>query len=88
MGNTIVELLQSTPLLKLSIEGHTDNSGTPASNKLLSENRAKAVIAALVASAINASRLTAAGFGQDRPVANNSSDEARAKNRRVELVRR
>ncbi len=84
----IATLLKSNPTLKLSIEGHTDNVGDAASNKKLSEARAKSVTAAIVASGIDAARLSAAGFGQDKPVADNRSEEGRAKNRRVELVKK
>src|SRR5262245_54148355 len=81
----IVTLLRSNPGLKLAIEGHTDNVGDAASNKRLSEARAKSVMSAIIAGGIPAVRLTAAGFGQERPVADNRSEEGRAKNRRVEL---
>jgi outer membrane protein OmpA-like peptidoglycan-associated protein len=84
----VAEMLQTNPGLVLSVEGHTDNVGAPASNKLLSENRAKAVVAALAAKGIDGKRLSAVGWGQDKPVADNSTDEGRAKNRRVELVKK
>jgi len=84
----ILALLQHNPQLKLSIEGHTDNAGSPASNKALSEARAKAVVAALTGRGVAASRLSAAGFGQDRPVADNGTEAGRAQNRRVELVKK
>ncbi len=84
----IVAALKSAPALKVAIEGHTDNVGQPAANKTLSEKRAQSVMAAIVAGGIDAKRLSAAGFGQERPVADNRSEEGRAKNRRVELVRK
>lgn len=83
----IVSMLSSAPELKIAIEGHTDNVGQPADNKALSERRAQSVMAAIVAAGIPAERLQAAGFGQERPVADNRSEEGRAKNRRVELVK-
>lgn len=83
----IVKLLKNNPTLELTVEGHTDNAGTPAYNRRLSEARAKSVVAALTAEGIEASRLKAAGYGQDKPIASNSTDEGRAKNRRVELVK-
>src|SRR5690242_12289200 len=83
----IVELLKANPTLKISVEGHTDNVGTPATNKTLSENRATSVRNALIAAGTAAARLTSKGFGQDKPVAENESEEGRAKNRRVEIVR-
>jgi outer membrane protein OmpA-like peptidoglycan-associated protein len=84
----VAGMLTANPALKLGVEGHTDNVGAPSSNKTLSDNRAKAVVAALVAKGIAAGRLTAVGWGQDKPVADNSMEEGRAKNRRVELVKR
>jgi OOP family OmpA-OmpF porin len=84
----IADLLKNNPSLKLSIEGHTDNVGNPQSNKTLSEQRAKAVVAAVVSQGIDASRLSAVGWGQERPVADNRSEEGRAKNRRVEIVKK
>jgi flagellar motor protein MotB len=82
----IAKLLQDNPSLNLTIEGHTDNVGTPAYNKQLSEARARSVVAALTAQGIEARRLEAEGYGQDKPIADNSTDEGRARNRRVELV--
>lgn len=84
----IVALLKSAGSLKVGIEGHTDNVGNAAANKTLSENRARAVMAAVVAGGIPAARLSAAGFGAERPIADNRSEEGRAKNRRVELVKK
>lgn len=83
----IVVLMKGNSSLKIGVEGHTDNAGTPASNKILSDARAKAVADAMVKRGIDAKRLSAAGFGQERPVADNRSEEGRAKNRRVELVK-
>jgi OmpA-OmpF porin, OOP family len=84
----IVQLLIDNADLKLGVEGHTDNVGDPKSNQKLSDDRAKSVVAALGKSGIQTSRLFPAGFGQDRPVADNRSEEGRAKNRRVELVKK
>ncbi|MDP3816883.1 OmpA family protein [Pseudomonas sp.] len=83
----IVSMLKAAPALRLAIEGHTDSQGQAAANKVLSEQRAQSVMQALVATGIEAQRLSAAGFGQERPVADNRSEEGRAKNRRVELVK-
>ena len=83
----IVTMMKSAPDLKLSIEGHTDNVGTAASNLKLSEARAKAVMDAVVKAGIDKSRLSSKGLGQTAPIADNRSDDGRAKNRRVELVR-
>jgi OmpA-OmpF porin, OOP family len=84
----IVSLLEDNPDLKVSIEGHTDNVGTPAANKTLSEARAKSVMAAVVKGGVEAARLSAVGWGQEKPVADNRSEEGRAKNRRVEIVKK
>jgi len=84
----IATMLQSASSLRIGIEGHTDNVGQAATNKTLSERRAQSVMAAIVAAGIDAKRLTAAGFGQEKPVADNRGEEGRAKNRRVELVKK
>jgi outer membrane protein OmpA-like peptidoglycan-associated protein len=84
----IVVLLKDNADLKLSVEGHTDNIGDAKSNLKLSDDRAKSVLAALTKAGIQASRLSATGYGQERPVADNRSEEGRAKNRRVELVKK
>ena len=84
----VLALLREDPALRLSIDGHTDASGEAAHNQRLSEARAKSVVAALTSQGIEASRLQAKGHGQSQPVADNDTDEGRAKNRRVELVRR
>ena len=84
----IVALMKAAPNLKLAIEGHTDNVGNAAANQTLSHNRANSVMKAVVSAGIHAERLSAAGFGQGRPVADNRSEEGRAKNRRVELVKK
>ena len=83
----IVKLLQQNPDLKLRVEGHTDDQGNAAANQDLSEKRAQSVLAWLTAHGIPAARLTAKGFGQIQPVADNSTEDGRAKNRRVELAK-
>jgi outer membrane protein OmpA-like peptidoglycan-associated protein len=83
----ISEMLKSNPSLKISVEGHTDNVGTSATNKTLSENRANAVKNALVTKGIDKSRLSSKGFGQDNPISDNNTEEGKAKNRRVEIVK-
>jgi outer membrane protein OmpA-like peptidoglycan-associated protein len=70
----------------LEIEGHTDSTGTEATNKKLSEARAKAVYDFLQAQGIDASRMKYAGLGPQNPLATNDTPEGRAKNRRVEVV--
>jgi outer membrane protein OmpA-like peptidoglycan-associated protein len=84
----IVKLLQGDSALKLSIEGHTDATGSADHNRELSKARAESVVAALVAQGIDASRLSAQGFGSDKPLVPETDEASRAKNRRVELVKR
>jgi len=83
----VVKLLKDNPGLKLEIGGHTDNIGGRDYNLKLSEQRAATIVAALVAQGIAADRLRAAGYGPDKPIADNEKEEGRAKNRRVELVK-
>jgi hypothetical protein len=76
--------LQADPALRLWVGVHTDSQGAGAYNLRLSEDRANAVAAALVARGIDAGRLAAAGYGETRPIAPNTTAEGRAANRRVE----
>lgn len=83
----IAEALKKDNSLQISIEGHTDNSGNAEHNKKLSDARANSVLNALVTDGIDKARLTAKGFGAEKPLAANDSEENKAKNRRVELVK-
>lgn len=83
----VLAVLNANPDWKLRIEGHTDNVGNAAANQKLSEGRAAAVVAWLTGKGIAASRLTAAGLGATQPVADNATEDGRAKNRRVVLVK-
>lgn len=71
---------------KVTIEGHTDNVGDPASNQALSEKRAAAVVAYLVELGVAADRLTSIGYGDTRPVVDNGTPEGRAQNRRIDFT--
>jgi len=85
----IGELLKTSPVLKLEIQGHTDNVGAAAANLKLSQDRAAAVKAYIVSTfGIAAERLTTAGLGDTKPVGDNTTDAGRASNRRVELVKK
>jgi len=84
----ISDMLKTHPDLKLTIEGHTDNTGDAAANQALSERRAASVKSALASSyGIDASRLATRGFGASKPAASNDTPEGRQQNRRVELVK-
>ena len=83
--NNVVKVMSDNPSYKLSIEGHTDNSGKEDANQLLSDKRAKAVMKYLIDKKIDASRLRAKGFGSSMPVESNATEKGRAKNRRVEF---
>jgi outer membrane protein OmpA-like peptidoglycan-associated protein len=85
--DTIFAMLQERPEMKLSIEGHTDGDGTAEGNQKLSEERAQAVQTALVGRGIVAARLRSKGHGMSMPVVDNTTEEGKAKNRRVELVK-
>ncbi len=84
--NAVLTVLRDHPeILKVSIEGHTDNRGGKVYNKKLSQARAEAVMKWLTDHGIAAGRLTAQGYGQDRPIDTNNTDAGRQKNRRVEF---
>jgi len=83
----IADTLARTPSIEhLDIQGHTDDTGTPDHNKALSESRANAVLDWLVGHGIDAGRLVAHGFGQERPLSPNVTPQGRARNRRVEFI--
>ena len=84
----VIQLLKNNPELKLTINGHTDGSGDAKHNQALSEQRANAVVKALTDNTgIQQNRLTAKGFGDTQPVAGNSTENGKALNRRVELIK-
>ncbi len=84
----VASTLRDNPSWNLTIEGHTDNVGTTGENQTLSFQRAQAVVDWLVAHGIQVDRLQTTGYGEHRPIADNTSEEGRYRNRRVELVRR
>ncbi len=83
----ISNALKKDNTLKISIEGHTDNSGDAKHNKKLSNDRANAVMQKLIALGIDKTRLSAIGYGAEKPLVANDTEENKAKNRRVELVK-
>lgn len=83
----IAAALGANPTLKVIVEGHTDSTGARAFNMDLSQRRAQAVVDYLVSKGVSPSRLSAKGYGPDRPVADNATRLGRAKNRRVQFTR-
>jgi len=82
----LVEFMTHRPSARIRISGHTDNVGNASRNQTLSEERARAVREYLVSHGIDGSRVEAVGFGDQRPVAPNDTEEGRARNRRIEAV--
>lgn len=82
---SIVLLMKENPILRIQINGHTDNAGTAASNMKLSDDRAQSVINYLSSKGVDAKRLSFKGFGDTQPTADNKTEEGRAQNRRTEL---
>jgi OmpA-OmpF porin, OOP family len=83
---SLIAVLKAYPTVRVALEGHTDGSGDPAGNKMLSQQRAEAVKRMLVEGGVTSNRIEATGYGQERPVADNTTDAGRARNRRLELV--
>jgi OmpA-OmpF porin, OOP family len=79
----IAAIMKAFPAVKLKIGGYTDNVGDPNKNMTLSADRAKAAVAAIVAQGVAADRLASEGYGDTVPVADNTTEEGRAKNRRT-----
>lgn len=86
--NRIAKLMQENPGIEFEVQGHCDATGSDKVNDPLSQKRAEAIVAALVEQGIAESRLTPVGKGSHVPIATNSTDEGRAKNRRVEFVKK
>ena len=84
--NRVVELMQRNPSLKITIAGFSDSVGTKKNNIELSRKRAEAVFKYLDMLGIDRTRVTAKGFGEDKPIGSNESDEGRKQNRRVEFI--
>ena len=81
----LLELMQDNPKLRIEIGGHTDDKGSVEYNRRLSESRAKAVADYLISKGVDSKRLTYRGYGKSKPIEDNSTDEGRARNRRVEI---
>jgi outer membrane protein OmpA-like peptidoglycan-associated protein len=82
----LAEVLKAHPEVKVRIEGHTDSKGNPQVNNWMSRERAKAVKTFLVKEGVPAARLSSVGLGFSKPIAPNTTEEGREKNRRIELV--
>jgi outer membrane protein OmpA-like peptidoglycan-associated protein len=83
----IARLLTTEASLKIEVQGHTDSTGGAARNRSLSLDRARAVVDALALYGIDRTRLVPRGFGPDKPVGDNATEDGRQQNRRVELVK-
>jgi outer membrane protein OmpA-like peptidoglycan-associated protein len=82
----VAKMLVDNPQIELlQVEGHTDSTGTAALNRKLSQQRAESVLKYLASKGVTAGRMQAKGFGPDKPIADNTSDDGREKNRRVEF---
>jgi outer membrane protein OmpA-like peptidoglycan-associated protein len=81
----LVQIMKDNPKMKIEISGHTDNTGNPVINAKLSTDRAKAVVDYLVKKGVEQNRMTYMGYGSDQPIAENTTDAGRKKNRRVEF---
>jgi outer membrane protein OmpA-like peptidoglycan-associated protein len=82
---SVADIANRCPSVRIEVTGHTDSRGSAAANRQLSEQRARSVVAFLVQHGVAAERITAAGFGDTRPVAPNDTEANRAKNRRIEF---
>ncbi|HEX3896598.1 MAG TPA: OmpA family protein [Rudaea sp.] len=82
----LVAFVNRDPAKPIRIEGHTDSRGNPNANQMLSQRRADSVRDALIAAGVTANRMTSIGLGEDQPVADNQTEEGRAKNRRVDVI--
>lgn len=85
--NRIKAIMEKDPGIRFEVQGHCDSTGSAEVNNRLSQQRAEAIVNALVEGGISAERLTAVGKGSSVPVGDNSTEEGRAKNRRVEFIK-
>jgi len=83
----VFQLMRDHEEIRFSVEGHTDSDGDAELNQQLSQQRAESVVRALIGKGISQDRLTARGWGASKPVADNSTEEGKAQNRRVEFIR-
>jgi OOP family OmpA-OmpF porin len=83
--DSVADIANRCPSVKIEVSGHTDTTGSASANQTLSEARAKAVVTYLVAHGVAQGRIAATGFGGTKPVASNTTEDGRAKNRRIEF---
>jgi outer membrane protein OmpA-like peptidoglycan-associated protein len=84
--NDLSQIMKAYPNARFELSGYTDNTGAAEANQQLSLDRANAVKQALVNGGVEANRVNTAGYGQEKPIASNDTEEGRAKNRRLELT--
>jgi OmpA-OmpF porin, OOP family len=84
--DAVVDLMKADASLMIDIDGHTDSQGSDESNQVLSDNRAGAVKNYLITKGVDASKLKSTGYGETKPVADNTTAAGRAKNRRTEMT--
>jgi outer membrane protein OmpA-like peptidoglycan-associated protein len=84
--NDLIAIMKCFPNMNVQLEGHTDSTGDADANKKLSVDRAEAVKAMMVAGGVDGSRINTAGWGQEKPIASNDTEEGKARNRRTELI--
>jgi outer membrane protein OmpA-like peptidoglycan-associated protein/outer membrane protein assembly factor BamB len=84
--NKLLEMMNENPDLKIEIEGHTDSTGSDEFNMTLSDLRAEAVASWLIQNGVSSKRISTKGYGETNPVADNSTEEGRRKNRRTEII--
>jgi outer membrane protein OmpA-like peptidoglycan-associated protein len=84
--DALVDILNNYPEAMVEVQGHTDNVGDASANKQLSQDRAAAVVNYLTGKGVNGARLKAVGYGQEMPIADNSTKAGKTKNRRVDFV--
>jgi OOP family OmpA-OmpF porin len=85
--DAVADVLKSYPKIRIEIQGHTDNKGSAVYNKNLSDRRAAAVLKYLTSHGIDSSRLVSHGYGMEKPLVDNDTDQNRALNRRVQFIR-
>ena len=84
----IARLMKNNPHISFEVQGHTDSKGSDQQNQILSQRRAEAIVSTLVRLGVPPARLTAVGMGSRKPIADNATEEGRALNRRVELIKK